>query len=165
MNDQLLKLVKHAKSMLDLADVRGQESLYSLTNTLLNMPGLSLSDLYPIARTKETPLEFKIAVKLFESKKFLLENKQPVKVGVLFAMWGEQNRLLPKTGSNPNGEDSLQVKLQQLQWATQGSKIKWNLYAVDDGCPHGSGKIATDIASCSPLGKHVKILHLAEALP
>ena len=165
MNDQLLKLVKHAKSKLDLADVSDQESLYSLTNTLLNMPGLSLAELYPIARTKETPLEFKIAVKLFESKKFLMENKQPVKVGVLFAMWGEQNRLLPKTGSNPNGEDSLQVKLQQLQWATQGSKIKWNLYAVDDGCPHGSGKIATDIASRSPLGKYVKILHLAEALP
>ncbi len=165
-NDHLLlNLVKRSKSSLDLADVSDQESLYSLANTLLNMPSSSLSALYQIANNKETPLEFKIAVKLFESKKFLMANKQPVKLGVLFAMWGEQNRLLPKTGSNPNGEDSLRVKLQQLKWATQGSKIKWTLYVVDDGCPHGSGKIATEIAGRSPLGKHVKVLHLAEALP
>ena len=164
-NDLLLNLVKNAKSRLDLADVNGQESLYLLANTLLNMPDLSLDKLYQIVRNKETPLEFKIAVKLFESKKFLLENQQPVKLGVLFAMWGEQNRLLPKTERNPNGEDSLRVKLQQLKWATKGSKIKWNLYAVDDGCPHGSGKIATEIADRSPLGKHARIFHLADALP
>jgi len=164
-NDLLLSLVKNAKSRLDLADVNGQESLYLLANTLLNMPGLSLDELYQIVRNEETPLEFKIAVKLFESKKFLLENQQPVKLGVLFAMWGEQNRLLPKTESNPNGEDSLRVKLQQLKWATQGSKIKWNLYAVDDGCPHGSGKIATEIADRFSLGKHARIFHLADALP
>ncbi len=164
-NNLILNLVKHAKSSFDLTDVSDQKSLYSLTDTLLNIPSLSIDTLCQIARDKETPLEFKIAVKLFKSKKFLMENRQPVKLGVLFAMWGEQNRLLPKTGSNPNGEDSLLVKLQQLKWATQGSSIKWMLYAIDDGCPHGSGKIATEIADRFHLGKYVKILHLAEALP
>ncbi|MCP4271381.1 MAG: glycosyltransferase, partial [Gammaproteobacteria bacterium] len=120
-NNLILNLVKHAKSSFDLTDVSDQKSLYSLTDTLLDIPGLSIDTLCQIARDKETPLEFKIAVKLFKSKMFLMENKQPVKLGVLFAMWGEQNRLLPKTGSNPNGEDSLLVKLQQLKWATQGS--------------------------------------------
>ena len=114
-DNQILNLVKHAKSSFDLTDVSDQRSLYLLTNTLLNIPGLSTDTLCQIARDKESPLEFKIAVKLFKSKKFLIENKQPVKLGVLFAMWGEQNRLLPKTGSNPNGEDSLRVKLQQLK--------------------------------------------------
>ena len=123
-NNPLINLMKRSKSRLDLADVDDQESLYLLTNALLKIPDLSLDELYQIARNKETPLEFKIAVKLFESKKFLLENKQPVKIGVLFAMWGEQNRLRPKTENNPNGEDSLQVKLQQLDWAAQGSTIE-----------------------------------------
>ncbi len=157
--------MEHSKSRLDLADVNDQESLYLLTNDLLKIPDLSLDELYQIARNEETPLEFKIAVKLFESKKFLIENKQPVKTGVLFAMWGEQNRLLPKTENNPNGEDSLRVKLQQLDWAAQDSNIEWTLYVVDDGCPHGSGRIASEIAASSPMGKHVKILYLGEALP
>ena len=164
-NNLLIDLIKHSKSNLDLANVNDQESLYLLTNALLDIPDLSLDELCQIARNKETPLEFKIAAKLFESKKFLRENKQHVKVGVLFAMWGEQNRLLPKTEENPNGEDSLRVKLQQLDWAAQNSTIEWTLYAMDDGCPHNSGKIASEIAASSPMEKHVKILLLAEALP
>jgi len=164
-NNPLINLMKHSKSRIDLADDNHQESLYLLTNALLKIPDLPPDELYQMAHNKETPLEFKIAVKLYESKKFLRENKQPVKAGILFAMWGEQNRLLPKTKNNPNGEDSLRVKLEQLDWAMRDATIEWTLYVVDDGCPHGSGRIASQIAASSPMGKHVKVLHLTEELP
>ncbi|HEX6386725.1 MAG TPA: glycosyltransferase, partial [Anaerolineae bacterium] len=158
-------LIEQAKNRFDLTEPVDQESLYTLTSQLLEMPDLSLDELKSIARAGNTPLEFKIAAKLVESKRFLLTNEQPLKIGVAFAMWGEQNRLYPKSGSNPNGEDSLRVKLQQLDWAMRDSKIDWTLYAVDDGCPHGSGKIAAEIAASHLLGERVKVLYLAEVVP
>ena len=158
-------LIDQAKNRFDLTEPADRETLYGLTSQLLEMPDLSPDELEAIARTGNTPLEFKIAAKLVESKRFLLANERPVKIGVVFAMWGEQNRLHPKSDSNPNGEDSLRVKLQQLEWATQYSRVEWTLYAVDDGCPHGSGHIAETIAASHPLGEQVKVLYLSEAVP
>lgn len=158
-------LIDQARNRFDLTEPADQERLYTLTSQLLELPDLSLTELQSTARAGDTPLEFKIAAKLVESKRFLLANERPLKIGVVFAMWGEQNRLYPKSESNPNGEDSLRVKLQQLDWATRDSKVDWTLYAVDDGCPHGSGRIAGEIAAGHPLGEQVKVLYLAEAVP
>ncbi len=36
----------------------------------------------------------------------------PLKIGVVFVMSGEHNRLLPRMSDNPNGEGSLRVKLE-----------------------------------------------------
>lgn len=158
-------LVSRAKATFDLTEPDDQNSLYQLTETLLDMPDLSLDTLRRVAREATTPLEFKMAAKLVESKRFLLSNKQPVKIGVVFAMWGEHNRLHPKSESNPHGEDSLRVKLEQLDWATQNSTVDWTLYAVDDGCPHNSGKIAVGIARSHALGEKARVLFLADAIP
>ena len=158
-------LIENGKTKFDLTEVADQESLYALTNRLMEIPNLSFEELRNTAGDVGTPLEFKIAAKIVESKKFLLSNKQGVTLGVVFAMWGEQNRLLPKTTDNPNGEDLLRVKLQQLDWITRDSGITWTLYAVDDGCPHGSGKIAEEIISNDHLNEHAKVLYLSEAIP
>jgi hypothetical protein len=158
-------LVDNAKTRFDLTEPTDQESLYDLSNQLLALTDVSLDQLRETARSDETPLEFKIAAKLVESKKFLLQNKQLVKIGIVFAMWGEQHRLLPKSTDNPHGEDVLQVKLQQLDWAARDSGIEWTLYAVDDGCPYDSGKIAIEIAAGHPLGGRVQVLFLADAIP
>jgi hypothetical protein len=80
-------------------------------------------------------------------------------------MWGEHHRLRPRDPGNPHGEDSLATKLRQLDWATRGSEIGWQLYAVDDGCPHGSAAIARGIARADPLGGRVSVLSLADAVP
>ncbi|NNF32605.1 MAG: glycosyltransferase, partial [Saprospiraceae bacterium] len=53
----------------------------------------------------------------------------------------------------------------QLNWALHDSYIDWELYAVDDGCPHGSGKIANEILKEHEQGNKVKILFLDESLP
>ena len=111
------KLVESSGTKFDLTEPADQESLYALTNTLLEISDLSLEELRNTARDVDTPLEFKIAAKIVESKKCLVSNKQEMKLAVVFAMWGEQNRLLPKSTDNPNGEDLLCVKLQQLDWA------------------------------------------------
>ncbi len=113
----------------------------------------------------DAPLEFKLAVKLVNSRQYALSVQRPINIGVVFAMWGEQNRLLSKSDTNPNGEDSLRTKIAQLDWITSDTLIDWTLYAVDDGCPHDSGKIAKEISNTHPLGEKVKVLLLNEAVP
>ncbi|MEM7111435.1 MAG: glycosyltransferase [Chloroflexota bacterium] len=159
------QLIKNAKTRFDLTEASHQASLYALTETLLDLPGLTLDELNDAAMAEDTPLEFKLAAKLVESRRFMIANTKTMKVGVIFAMWGEQNRLYPKSSDNPNGEDSLRVKLEQLAWITADSPIEWTLYAVDDGCPYDSGKIAQTIADDHPLGDKVRVLFLEQAVP
>jgi hypothetical protein len=110
-------------------------------------------------------LEAQMARLLTRSRQWLRSCPRPVKVAVVFAMWGEHNRLKPRSADNPNGEDSLAVKLVQLDEATRQTPVDWHLYAVDDGCPHDSFGIAREIARSHPLERRVTVLALKDALP
>ena len=158
-------LIISAKHQFDLTQPADQATLYALAENLLALPDLDMSELKRVALESTTPLEFKIAAKLVDSRRFMQTITQPIHLAVIFAMWGEQNRLHPKSTDNPHGEDSLRTKLAQLDWATQGTPVTWTLVAVDDGCPHDSGSIAQEIASVHPLGDHVKVIFLSDAVP
>jgi glycosyltransferase involved in cell wall biosynthesis len=155
-------LIDTAQRRFDLTDAAAQAHLYALTDQLLAYP---TDDIAAVAKQPDAPLEFRLAHKLVDSRRYLQTVKDPLKLGVVFAMWGEQNRLRPKSDDNPNGEDALRVKLDQLAWATAGTPIEWTLYVVDDGCPYGSGQLAQQIAAGHALGSHVRVLFLADALP
>lgn len=139
--------------------------MYALAEALLEMSNLNSEDLHRVGRRSDTPLEFKIAVKLVDSRQYLLKTQTPLNIGVVYAMWGEHNRLLPKSKSNPNGEDSLRTKIRQLDWVTEDTPIDWTLYVADDGCPHASGKIAIQVTDSHPLKNKVKVLFLNDAVP
>ena len=160
------ELIKAAKTEFDLTDLSHQKSVLQLAERFLDL--FKKGDLEMLKnelRADGVPMEARMAGLLAGSRKWMIENQQARKVAVVFAMWGEQNRLQPKSKDNPNGEDSLVAKLEQLEWAAKDSKIDWHLYAVDDGCPHGSGEIARRVASEHPLGDKVSVLSLADALP
>jgi len=159
------ELVKQAKTQFDLTDVEDQLSLLDLANKLIDWPNLSLTALKNTAHQANTPLEFKIAAKLVESRLIIQQLQQPVHIGIVFAMWGEHHRLHPRTDENPHGEDALRVKLDQLAWISKDSPVTWTLYAVDDGCPHKSGEIAAEIAAQHPLGQSVEVIYLKDAIP
>ena len=154
----LKALLANAKKDYDLTEPADQESLYALTTAMLEQSEQTLDALQRVSRQADTPLEFKLAAKLVDSRQYALSLKQPLNIGVVFAMWGEQNRLISKSDTNPNGEDALRTKITQLDWITSDTPIDWTIYAVDDGCPHGSGKIAREISKTHPLGKKVKVL-------
>lgn len=158
-------LVQKARTEFDLTEPTHQKSLYSLTDKLLTLPDVALVDLKNACRGTDIPIEFRIAAKLVESRCYLDTIARPLKIAIVFAMWGEHNRLNPRSADNPNGEDSLRLKLEQMDWATRNTPINWTLYPVDDGCPHDSGGIASSIAESHPLGNHVNVLYLADALP
>ncbi|MGJ8642577.1 MAG: glycosyltransferase [Luteolibacter sp.] len=150
--------MKNARNEFDLTNPAHQASVVELADTLIARDKLP-------EQVADLPLEARMAVLLARSKTWLQENSKPCKVAVIFAMWGEHNRLKPRTAENPHGENSLVSKIEQLDWACSGTRIDWHLYAVDDGCPHGSGQMASEIAKSHPLGEQVTVLSLADALP
>ena len=164
MND-LKTLIDDSLNEFDLTESKYQDSLYKLTESLLKLPEFNPPDLLLKAVDKSLPLEFRIAVHLSLSKHFLANNRKPLKLGVVFGMWGEQNRLHPKSENNPNGEDTLRTKINQLMWATKDTPVQWKLYAVDDGCPYGSGEIAQQILADHPQQDKVQVLFLKDTIP
>ena len=162
---KLETMLANAKTKFSLTEPADQESLYALTSALLEQDKLTIDVLQKAARQLDAPLEFKLASKLVDSRLYAVSVDRPLHIGIVFAMWGEHKRLLSKSDVNPNGEDSLRAKIQQLSWVTSDTPIDWTLYAVDDGCPYGSGKIAQDIASSHKLGQKVKVLFLKDAVP
>ncbi len=158
-------LLARARDRFDLTDPSDQDRLYELADALLAASDISREMLRASAGDAGVPLELKLAAKLVESRRILADFDAPLELGVVFAMWGEQQRLQPRSQDNPHGEDLLRVKLRQLDWATRDTPIQWRLYAVDDGCPHDSGRIAREIADGHPLRERVRISFLADALP
>lgn len=156
-------LIAAAKTCFDLTEKADRESLQVLADAWLAAPSEDQANLSQAAAATDAALELRLAARLVDSRQWMLSNRRPLRIAVVFAMWGEHHRLLPKTPSNPHGEDALRVKIAQLNWACAGTPIEWQLYAVDDGCPHGSARIATEIAA--ETDAPVQVLDLAATLP
>ncbi|MEF2074732.1 hypothetical protein [Consotaella aegiceratis] len=107
----------------------------------------------------------KVVERFAESKKLTQTITKELTVGVVFGMWGESNRLRPKSPDNPKGEDCLRAKVECLNWLLGETPIKWHIYAVDDGCPNKSGQVARDVISDNPFANQVSIAYLADKLP
>ena len=110
------------------------------------------------------PLPLNLAIKLSISKAIVSQLNKPLRVSVTFAMYKENNRILPAS-EHPNGENFLMVKLHQLAWLFKNqSFIEWELIAVDDGCPEYSGKIAQEILRKNKGSDNAEVLFLADAI-
>jgi hypothetical protein len=151
--------IRHAKRQFDLTDPDHQRSVLELADACLG----EWAKLPRIDR--DSPIEARMAWLLADSRRWLSQQKSPSSVGVVFAMWGEENRLRPRSAGNPHGENSLATKLRQLEWATRDTPVTWHVYAVDDGCPKGSAAIAAEIVRAHPLGERVTVISLADHLP
>lgn len=162
MNPSLSEICEASKQSFDLTSASDQAYLYDLIGRIKSYP---IEEVLKLGNDNSSPLSFRLAAKIADSKNYLESSQHPLKIGVVFAMWGEQNRLKKKSDSNPNGEDLLNVKVDQLAWLFKGSKIDWKIYAVDDGCPHGSGDIAESIRKESDYADNIEVLYLDQALP
>jgi hypothetical protein len=131
-------ILDSAKTRFDLTDPEDRESLLRLTNRLLERGDRAGEDLAEAAHAADAPLELRLAEKLVDSRRWLETCTRPLRVAVVFAMWGEHHRLLPRSADNPHGEDSLRVKLSQLDWATAGTPVddSRKAGAVILGCMH-----------------------------
>ncbi|MFV0524904.1 MAG: glycosyltransferase [Acidimicrobiales bacterium] len=113
----------------------------------------------------DEPLDLAIARRLARSKAIVRDLDWSGRIAVLVAMWGERRRLRPRSETNPTGEDSLAVKLDQLAWLFDGSTVDWSLVAVDDGDPEDSATVAAERAAGHEHGARVAVLRLETAIP
>jgi hypothetical protein len=110
------------------------------------------------------------AVAAARSRRRLAELAGPVHLTVVWAMYGETGRMVPRT-EHPHGEDFVRAKVGQLDWLTGGLPgVTWSIIACDDGCPDrpSSADLMTDIAAAEgyPAEGHrsVRVLRLAEVI-
>jgi hypothetical protein len=104
------------------------------------------------------------------SRRRLGELTGPIHVTVVWAMYGETGRMVPRS-AHPHGEDFVRAKVAQLDWLTSGLPgVTWSIIACDDGCPDqpSSADLMTDIARAEgyPGQGHrsVTVLRLAEVI-
>jgi len=110
------------------------------------------------------------AIAAARSRRRLGELTGAVHLTVVWAMYGETGRMVPRT-AHPHGEDFVRAKVRQLDWLTGGLPgVTWSIIACDDGCPDrpSSADLMTDIAAAEgyPAGGHrsVTVLRLAEVI-
>ncbi|MFZ0047995.1 MAG: hypothetical protein WAL16_19290 [Streptosporangiaceae bacterium] len=104
------------------------------------------------------------------SRRRLSELTEPVHLTVVWAMYGETARMVPRS-VHPHGEDFVRVKVRQLDWLTGGLPgVTWSVIACDDGCPDrpSSAELMTEIAAAEdyPREGHrsVRVLRLADVI-
>ncbi len=69
------------------------------------------------------------------SRRRLGELTGPIHLTVVWAMYGETARMVPRA-AHPHGEDFVRAKVRQLDWLTGGLPgVTWSIIACDDGCP------------------------------
>ena len=110
------------------------------------------------------------AIAAARSRRRLSELTGPVHLTVVWAMYGETGRMVPRA-EHPHGEDFVRTKVRQLDWLTGGLPgVTWSILAVDDGCPDrpSSADLMTQIAAAEgyPAAGHrsVTVLRLAEVI-
>jgi hypothetical protein len=104
------------------------------------------------------------------SRQRLSELSGPVHLTVVWAMYGETGRMVPRS-VHKHGEDFVRAKVGQLDWLTSGlPDVTWSIIACDDGCPDrpASADLMTDIAAAEgyPRDGHrsVRVLKLAQVI-
>jgi len=162
--DNYLKLIPNDFSISDEHKLKAVEQLADII--LSDYPEISLLKSFEskLLSSNGAPLPLNLAIKLSISKAIVRQINKPLNVSVTFAMYKENNRILPAS-EHPNGENLLMVKLHQLDWLfCENRNIKWELIAVDDGCPEDSGKIAQEILRKNKATEKAEVLFLADAI-
>lgn len=163
-HDKYLKLIPNDFSISDEHKLKAVEQLADII--LSDYPEISSLKSFEsqLLNSDGAPLPLNLAIKLSISKAIVSRIKKPLLVSVTFAMYKENNRIL-SANEHPNGENFLMVKLHQLDWLfCENQNIKWELIAVDDGCPEGSGKIAQEILHKNKATEKAKVLFLDDAI-
>ncbi len=153
---------------LDLQDEAQFESILSAADALIaRVDGTRALDEIEclLAADREAwPLGAHMAVKLARSKARLAQRKSPLHLTVVVPVYAEHERIqLP--GQHPLGEGFVDRKLRELDWLMdERAGQSYEMLVIDDGCPHGSGRIAEQILYERHRGAPARVLYLADAI-
>jgi hypothetical protein len=149
----------------DLTDAEQNQAVLDLASALIKGRATAAS-----AASSYGPAVAAEAAAAARSRQRLSELGVPVHLTVVWAMYGETGRMVPRA-DHPHGEDFVRTKGNQLDWLTGGLPgVTWSIIAVDDGCPDqpSSADLMTQIAAAEgyPGAGHrsVTVLRLAEVI-
>lgn len=139
----LERLAKTCPQELDLTEpshgdgaMEAADALIRLEPALVRLKALRATLAHDKAKW---PFFMHLAVILAVSKQQAMALDGPLHFSVVFAVYGEVNRLKTKA-EHPNGEDFLIAKAAQLDWLLRGHPAAtWSMTVSDDGCPDDSG--------------------------
>ena len=119
---------------------------------------------------RQSPAVAAEAMAAARSRWRLSELTEPVHLTVVWAMYGETGRMVPRA-EHAHGEDFVRAKVRQLDWLTGGLPgVTWSIIACDDGCPDrpSSADLMTGIAAAEGYPKQghrsVTVLRLADVI-
>jgi hypothetical protein len=163
-----LRLFDRMPAGLDLRDEAQLEALLATADALLarsaSEDGLLELECALAAEPERWPLAAQVAVKLARSKAAVLRESRALHLSVVFAAYAEHERML-QPWQHALGEGVIDRKLRQLEWLLGGSaRRSYELMIVDDGCPHGSGRVAESILSSRHPGAPARVAYLADAI-
>ncbi len=172
MREKLITIAKDASSrtpaQLDLTNEQHEDQIRIAADALLDCttdPELLFElEASLVANKAQTPLLAHLAAKMAFSRSLLLARPDSAHVSVVFAVYKENERILPASVI-AGGENFLERKITQLDWLTAGrDNLTWDMLVVDDGCPADSGGIAAGIIAKQGRTDQVRVLYLAEAI-
>jgi hypothetical protein len=168
-----------APERLDLRDARkldrARDTAQRFLSACPSLTDLDQLETSLLERRNDVPLLVHLAVKLARSKRMVeridLAWRQssdtrggPLRISVVFAMYREHERILTPD-MHPHGEDFFIRKLEQLEWLLGDlPSFTWHLIAVDDGCPHASGRVAQEILAERAPSAPVRVLFLEDGI-
>lgn len=157
---------------LELRDEVQFESILATADELLQR-GVDADSLGEIecllaANPEAWPLGAHLAVKLARSKALIQRRTEPLHLSVVVPVYAEHERIL-RPGEHALGEGFVDRKLRELEWlfseGAGGSREQsYELLIVDDGCPHGSGRIAEEILRTRHADAPARVLYLSDAI-
>jgi hypothetical protein len=161
----------------DLTDPEQNQAVLDLASALLEVPDGALPDGVPpddggtgYGLGDHGPAVVAEAAAAARSRRRLGELTVPVHLTVVWAMYGETGRMVPRS-EHPHGEDFVREKARQLDWLTRDLPgVTWSIIACDDGCPDRppSADLMADIVAAEgyPAAGHrsVTVLRLAEVI-
>src|SRR4030095_5006696 len=128
----------------DLTDPGQNQAVLDLATELSGF-----GDLVPGTYGEHGPAVTAEALAAARSRRLLRELTVPVHLTVVWAMYGETGRMVPRT-LDPHGEDFVRMKVRQLDWLTADMPtVTWSIIACDDGCPDqpSSSRLMAEIAA------------------
>ena len=142
------RLFQALPDQIDLRDVdlleRVLETADSLMERSVSIEALREFEWIVASQPDDWPGAAHLAIKLALSKALLTRRKERLDLAVVTAVYGEHERI-QSAAYHPMGEAWLERKIRQLEWLTnQIPSSHYEIYIVDDGCPHGSGRIVQE---------------------
>ena len=160
------QLCASTPAQLDLTLVNHADQVHAAADWLLEhcADRLDTVEQHLFSKSVASSIGAHLAAKLARSKSLVRSLQGPLHTSVVFAVYKESQRILPRSESEV-GEDFLRRKLRQLDWLFgDHAGFEWDLWIVDDGCPEDSGAIAERIIAADPLGAHAHVLYLEDAI-